>query len=192
MNTDPQILSIFKETNALLEGHFILSSGRHSRRYFQCAKVLQHPEFLTAFSIMIADEFESSQPDVVISPAIGGVVLGTEVGTQLGVRTIFAEREKGEMVIRRGFEINPGEKVLIVEDVITTGGSVKEVIELVEQAKGNIIGVGVLVDRSNETAKVHTKQYSIINLNLESFSEGNVPSDLAKIPIQKPGSKYSK
>ena len=105
MNTDPQILSIFKETNALLEGHFILSSGRHSRRYFQCAKVLQHPEFLTAFSIMIADEFESSQPDVVISPAIGGVVLGTEVGTQLGVRTIFAEREKGEMVIRRGFEI---------------------------------------------------------------------------------------
>jgi orotate phosphoribosyltransferase len=192
MNTDPQILSIFKEAYALLEGHFILSSGRHSRAYFQCAKVLQHPEFLTAFSIMIADEFESSQPDVVISPAIGGVVLGTEVGTQLGVRTIFAEREKGEMVIRRGFEINPGEKVLIVEDVITTGGSVKEVIELVEQAKGNIIGVGVLVDRSNETAKVHTKQYSIINLNLESFSEGNVPSDLAKIPIQKPGSKYSK
>lgn len=192
MNTDPQILSIFKETNALLDGHFILSSGRHSRTYFQCAKVLQHPEFLTAFSIMIADEFESNKPDVVISPAIGGVVLGTEVGTQLGVRTIFAERKKGEMVIRRGFEINPGEKVLIVEDVITTGGSVKEVVEIVKQARGNIIGVGVLVDRSNGTAKIHKKQYSIINLNAESFSEDNVPSDLAKIPIQKPGSKYSK
>jgi orotate phosphoribosyltransferase len=192
MNTDPQILSIFKETNALLDGHFILSSGRHSRTYFQCAKVLQYPEFLTAFSIMIADEFESNKPDVVISPAIGGVVLGTEVGTQLGVRTIFAERKKGEMVIRRGFEINPGEKVLIVEDVITTGGSVKEVVEIVEQARGNIIGVGVLVDRSNGTAKIHKKQYSIINLNAESFSEDNVPSDLAKIPIQKPGSKYSK
>jgi orotate phosphoribosyltransferase len=141
---------------------------------------------------MIADEFESNKPDVVISPAIGGVVLGTEVGTQLGVRTIFAERKKGEMVIRRGFEINPGEKVLIVEDVITTGGSVKEVVEIVEQARGNIIGVGVLVDRSNGTAKIHKKQYSIINLNAESFSEDNVPSDLAKIPIQKPGSKYSK
>jgi orotate phosphoribosyltransferase len=141
---------------------------------------------------MIADEFESNKPDVVISPAIGGVVLGTEVGTQLGVRTIFAERKKGAMVIRRGFEINPGEKVLIVEDVITTGGSVKEVVEIVEQARGNIIGVGVLVDRSNGTAKIHKKQYSIINLNAESFSEDNVPSDLAKIPIQKPGSKYSK
>jgi orotate phosphoribosyltransferase len=141
---------------------------------------------------MIADEFESSHPDVVISPAIGGVVLGTEVGTQLGVRTIFAERKKGKMVIRRGFEINPGEKVLIVEDVITTGGSVKEVVEIVEEAKGNIIGVGVLVDRSNGTAKIHPKQYSITSLNLESFDDNNVPSDLAKIPIQKPGSKYSK
>jgi orotate phosphoribosyltransferase len=96
------------------------------------------------------------------------------------------------MVIRRGFEINPGEKVLIVEDVITTGGSVKEVVKIVEKAKGNIIGIGVLVDRSNGTAKIHSKQYSIINLNAESFSEVNVPSDLAKIPIQKPGSKYSK
>jgi orotate phosphoribosyltransferase len=192
MNNDPHILSIFKETDALLNGHFVLSSGKHSRTYFQCAKVLQHPEFLTAFSIMIADEFESSHPDVVISPAIGGVVLGTEVGTQLGVRTIFAERKKGKMVIRRGFEINPGEKVLIVEDVITTGGSVKEVVEIVEEAKGNIIGVGVLVDRSNGTAKIHPKQYSITSLNLESFDNNNVPSDLAKIPIQKPGSKYSK
>jgi orotate phosphoribosyltransferase len=192
MNNDPHILSIFKETDALLDGHFVLSSGKHSRTYFQCAKVLQHPEFLTAFSIMIADEFESIHPDVVISPAIGGVVLGTEVGTQLGVRTIFAERKKGKMVIRRGFEINPGEKVLIVEDVITTGGSVKEVVEIVEEAKGNIIGVGVLVDRSNGTAKIHPKQYSITSLNLESFDDNNVPSDLAKIPIQKPGSKYSK
>ena len=100
--------------------------------------------------------------------------------------------KKGKMVIRRGFEINPGEKVLIVEDVITTGGSVKEVVEIVEEAKGNIIGVGVLVDRSNGTAKIHPKQYSITSLNLESFDNNNVPSDLAKIPIQKPGSKYSK
>jgi orotate phosphoribosyltransferase len=191
MSDKEKILSIFKDTNALLEGHFVLSSGRHSRNYFQCAKVLQHPEYLTAFSIMIADEFEKYKPDVVISPAIGGIVLGTEVGAQIGSRTIFAERKNGNMVIRRGFSISPGEKVLIVEDVITTGGSVNEVVKIIEKMKGNIVGVGVLVDRSNGTAKVHANQYSIINLNVESFDESEIPSDLSKIPIQKPGSKYS-
>ena len=191
MSDKEKILSIFKDTNALLEGHFVLSSGRHSRNYFQCAKVLQRPEYLTAFSIMIADEFEKYKPDVVISPAIGGIVLGTEVGAQIGSRTIFAERKNGNMVIRRGFSISPGEKVLIVEDVITTGGSVNEVVKIIEKMKGNIVGVGVLVDRSNGTAKVHANQYSIINLNVESFDESEIPSDLSKIPIQKPGSKYS-
>jgi orotate phosphoribosyltransferase len=190
MSHNDRILSIFRETKALLEGHFVLSSGRHSRNYFQCAKVLQHPEYLTAFSIMIADEFEKYKPDVVISPAIGGIVLGTEVGTQIGSRTIFAERKNGEMVIRRGFSISPGEKVLIVEDVITTGGSVNEVVKIVEEMKGEIIGVGVLVDRSNGDVKIHSNQYSIINLNVESFDESDIPSDLSKIPIQKPGSKY--
>lgn len=190
MSHNDRILSIFRDTKALLEGHFVLSSGRHSRSYFQCAKVLQHPEYLTAFSIMIADEFEKYKPDVVISPAIGGIVLGTEVGTQIGSRTIFAERRNGEMVIRRGFSISPGEKVLIVEDVITTGGSVNEVVKIVEEMKGEIIGVGVLVDRSNGDVKIHSNQYSIINLNVESFDESDIPSDLSKIPIQKPGSKY--
>ena len=191
MNNDEQILSIFRSTDSLLEGHFVLSSGRHSRSYFQCAKVLQHPEYLTAFSIMIADEFESKKPDVVISPAIGGVVLGTEVGAQLGCRTIFAERKQGEMVIRRGFEIKPSEKVLVVEDVITTGGSVNEVIALVEESKGEMIGVGVLVDRSNGSAILHPNQYSIVKLNVESFDKSNLPVDLVEIPIQKPGSRYS-
>ena len=191
MSHNDRILSIFRDTKALLEGHFVLSSGRHSRNYFQCAKVLQHPEYLTAFSIMIADEFEKYKPDVVISPAIGGIVLGTEVGTQIGSRTIFAERKNGEMVIRRGFSISPGEKVLIVEDVITTGGSVNEVVKIVEEMKGEIIGVGVLVDRSNGDVKIHSNQYSIINLNVESFDESAIPSDLSKIPIHKPGSKYS-
>ena len=191
MNNDEQILSIFRSTDSLLEGHFVLSSGKHSRSYFQCAKVLQHPEYLTAFSIMIADEFESKKPDVVISPAIGGVVLGTEVGAQLGCRTIFAERKQGEMVIRRGFEIKPSEKVLVVEDVITTGGSVNEVITLVEESKGEMIGVGVLVDRSNGSAILHPNQYSIVKLNVESFDKSNLPADLVEIPIQKPGSRYS-
>ena len=190
MSERDQILSIFRSTEALLEGHFVLTSGRHSASYFQCAKVLQHPEYLTAFSIMIADEFEDQAPDVVISPAIGGVVLGTEVGTQLGCRTIFAERKEGNMVIRRGFHIEKGEKVLVVEDVITTGGSVREVMDLVEVAGGNILGVGVLVDRSNGSVTLHNNQYSIVKLDAVSYGEDEVPDDLAAIPIQKPGSRY--
>jgi orotate phosphoribosyltransferase len=185
-----EILDIFKSTDALLEGHFVLTSGRHSSSYFQCAKVLQHPEYLTAFSVIIADEFEPSQPDVVISPAIGGVVLGTEVGTQLGCRTIFAERKDGEMVIRRGFEIKTDEKVLIVEDVITTGGSVKEVMDLVTEVGGNIIGIGVLVDRSNGKANLHQNQYSIVKMDAVSYGGNEIPEDLAVIPIQKPGSRF--
>ena len=191
MNENDQIINIFKSTGALLEGHFVLTSGRHSASYFQCAKVLQHPEYLTAFSIMIADKFEHQKPDLVISPAIGGVVLGTEVGTQLGCRTIFAERKNGAMVIRRGFDIKCAEKVLIVEDVITTGGSVKEVMNLVQSADAEILGIGVLVDRSNGTVDLHRNQYSIIKLNAVSYNENELPHELAEIPIQKPGSRYS-
>ena len=191
MSEKNHILNIFKDTGALLEGHFILSSGKHSSKYFQCAKVLQHPEYLTAFSIMIADQFEDQKPDVVISPAIGGIVLGTEVGAQLGCRTIFSERKNGAMVIRRGFNLEHDESVLIVEDVITTGGSVKEVMNLVKKANAKILGIGVLVDRSSGDARLHDNQYSIIKLKAESYHEDEIPSELEAIPIQKPGSRYS-
>jgi len=187
-----QIIDIFKKTNALLDGHFILTSGRHSSTYFQCAKVLQYPEYLAAFSILIANQFKKLKPDIIISPAIGGIVLGTEVGVQLGCRTIFSERNKGKMVIRRGFEINPNDNVLIIEDVITTGGSVKEVMDLVTNSSGNIIGVGVLVDRSNGKANLHPNQFSIIELEAISYKDSEIPEDLALIPIQKPGSRYLK
>ena len=186
------MLSIFRSTEALLDGHFILTSGRHSSTYFQCAKVLQHPEYLTAFSVILADEFEAMKPDVVISPAIGGIVLGTEVGTQLGCRTIFAERKEGKMVIRRGFEILKDERVLVIEDVITTGGSVKEVMDLVTNNDAEIVGVGVLVDRSNGTASLFEKQFSIVELDAVSYGDDEVPNELAAIPIQKPGSRHLK
>ncbi len=185
-----QIINIFKSTNALLEGHFVLTSGRHSNTYFQCAKVLQYPKYLISFSKIISDEFKKQDPDVVISPAIGGIVLGTEVGTQLGCRTIFSERKDSRMVIRRGFDIKKGEKVLIVEDVVTTGGSVKEVMDLIEPLGAEIIGLGVLVDRSNGSVKLHENQFSIINLDVVSYAKGNIPKSLAIIPIQKPGSRY--
>ena len=185
------IIDIFKSTNALLEGHFVLTSGRHSSTYFQCAKVLQYPEYLTSFGSLIAKKFIDQNPDLVISPAIGGIILGSEVGRQLGVRTIFSERKEKEMVLRRGFEIKPGEKVLIVEDVITTGGSVKEVIKIVENAGGNIIGVGVLVDRSNGTISLHNNQYAVASLEVISFEEAKLPEELSLLPIQKPGSRFS-
>ena len=184
------MLSIFRSTEALLDGHFMLTSGRHSATYFQCAKVLQHPEYLTAFSVILADEFEPVEPDVVMSPAIGGIVLGTEVGTQLGCRTMYAERKEGKMVIRRGFELSKGERVLVIEDVITTGGSVKEVMDLVTDMEAEVIGVGVLVDRSNGTASLHENQFSIVELDAVSYGDDEVPDELAVIPIQKPGSRY--
>ena len=167
----------------------MLTSGRHSATYFQCAKVLQYPEYLTLFAREIAAHFENAEIDAVISPAIGGVVIGTEVGRQIGVRTIFTERKEGEMKLRRGFEIEEGENILVIEDVITTGGSVKEVIDIVEQNKGNIIGVGVVVDRSNGKVQLHNDQFSVLQHAAISYAEDDIPKELADIPIQKPGSR---
>ena len=182
-------LNIFRETGALLEGHFVLTSGRHSPSYFQCAKVLQHPQYLSMFSQKISDHFESLDIDTVISPAVGGIVIGTAVGRLMNKKTLFAEREKGQMVLRRGFSINTGEKVLVVEDVITTGGSVKEVMDLVEANGGLVVGVAVIVDRSNGKVVLHDNQFSIVPMEVKSYDESDIPDFLAKIPIQKPGSR---
>ena len=184
-----KIIDIFKKTGALLDGHFILTSGRHSPSYFQCAKVLQYPKYLNWFAQKIADNFVNSNIDAVISPAIGGIVLGTEVGRLLNVKTIFAERKNGYMCIRRGFKIKENDKLLIIEDVITTGGSVIEVIDEVTKFDGIISGVGVLVDRSNGQAQLHKNQFSIIELEAVSFEPDKIPDSLKDIPIQKPGSR---
>ena len=184
-----EIIEIFKETEALLEGHFILTSGKHSPSYFQCAKLLQHPGYLSKFANLIAQNFHHTDIDTVISPAIGGIVLGTEVGRILDVKTIFAERKNGEMCIRRGFEVYEGQNILVIEDVITTGGSVQEVMNEVKKMGGVISGVGVLVDRSNGSVKLHQNQFSIIELQAVSYHPDNVPDSLKKIPVQKPGSR---
>lgn len=142
------ILEMFTRSGALLEGHFLLTSGNHSNQYFQCAKVLQYPEYAEKLCGIIADHFKDKKIDIVIAPAIGGIVVGQEVARQLGVRSIFAERKDGAMQLRRGFEITAGERVLVCEDVVTTGGSVIEVIEIVKQHGGELAGVGYIVDRS--------------------------------------------
>ncbi len=184
-----QILEIFRETKALLEGHFQLTSGLHSPQYFQCARVLQFPKYLHLLSGEIARHFEYSEVEVVISPAIGGIVVGTEVGRMLGARTIFAERKDGAMELRRGFEILPGERILVVEDVVTTGGSTKEVIDLIHRAKGCLVGTGCIVDRSNGKAQFDTKQYAVLQLEVVTHQPPECPLCLAGSTAVKPGSR---
>ena len=192
MSTSDHVLDIFRETGALLQGHFILTSGRHSDSYFQCAKVLQHPEHLQLFANEIVDGFRDLSIDLVISPAVGGIVLGTEVGRQLNVQTIFTERENGVMTLRRGFEILAGNNVLVVEDVVTTGGSVQEVMNVVIKAGANIVGVGVLVDRSGGAVKLHDNQFCVTELEVVSYGADEVPEELASIPVLKSGSRSLK
>lgn len=184
-----QILQIFKETDALLEGHFVLTSGLHSPHYFQCAKVLQYPKYLHLLAGDIAKHYEYSEVEVVVSPAVGGIVVGTEVGRVLGVRTVFAERENGVMKLRRGFGIKKGERVLVVEDVVTTGGSVDEVCALVKNSDAKLVGIGCIVDRSNGKAQFDAKFYSVMEMDVQTYPADNIPETLAAIPISKPGSR---
>ncbi len=184
-----QILDIFRETRALLEGHFQLTSGLHSPQYFQCARVLQFPKYLHLLSGEIARHFEYSEIEVVISPAIGGIVVGTEVGRMLSARTIFAERKDGKMELRRGFEISPGERVLVVEDVVTTGGSTKEVIELVQQCNGTLVGASCIVDRSNGKVQFETKQFSVLPMEVVAYQPSDCPMCKEGTPAVKPGSR---
>ena len=185
-------IEIFKKTEALLQGHFILTSGRHSPSYFQCAKVLQYPQYLSLFSSELFDKFSNTNIDKIITPAVGGIVIGTEVGRLFEKPTIFAERENGTMTLRRGFTIEENEKVLVIEDVVTTGGSVKEVMDLVLNKKGLVAGVGIIVDRSNGAVDLHQNQISLVSLEVESYSDEDMPLSLKSIPLQKPGSRSIK
>lgn len=184
-----EIIHIFEKTGALKKGHFKLTSGLHSSTYFQCALVLQYPEYCSLIAGKIADKFRENKVDVVISPAIGGIVIGQEVGRQLGVRTIFSEREQGEMKLRRGFKLKPGERVLICEDVVTTGSSVFEVLEIVKKYQAEITGVGFIVDRSGGQVKFSENQFSLVKLSVESFRPEECPLCKENIPVNKPGSR---
>ncbi len=189
--TKDQILSIFKESGALLDGHFQLTSGLHSAQYFQCAKVLQHPRHTERLCGEIAAKFRSIKVDVVIAPALGGIVVGQEVGRQLGVRTMFTERKDGVMQLRRGFEIRAGEQVLVCEDVVTTGGSVFEVINIVKELGGQIAGVGYIVDRSGGKVKFEggDSQFAILQMDVLTYQSVDCPLCKQNIPITKPGSR---
>lgn len=187
---EKQVLDIFKKTEALLEGHFLLTSGRHSNIYFQCAKVLQHPEYTSQVCSLIAEKFQTHEIETVIAPAMGGMIVGYEVARQLNKRSIFTERENKEMTLRRGFTLAKGEKVLVCEDVVTTGGSVFEVINIVKSFEAEIVGVGSIVDRSN--GKVDFGYPFFSALKLEAVSYPPEDCDLCKnsnLPLVKPGSR---
>lgn len=184
------VLKIFKSTEALLEGHFLLTSGRHSNQYFQCAKVLQYPEYTAEICSIIAEHFKDFEIDTVIAPAMGGMIVGYEVARQLNKRSIFTERENKEMTLRRGFSLAKGEKVLVCEDVITTGGSVKEVIDIVKKFDAQIVGVASIVDRSNGKVDFGFPLFSTLKLDVVSYEPDNCPiCKEGKLELIKPGSR---
>jgi len=184
------LLALFRKTGALLDGHFVLRSGLHSREYFQCALLLQHTDIAAKVCGWLADKLRDFNCDTVISPALGGIIVGQEVGRSLGKRHIFAEKEEGKLVLRRGFEISPNERFIVVEDVVTRGGRVQETIDIVYAHGGIVSAVGVIVDRSGkETPDFGCPFVSLVQMNVETFSEDKLPPDLLKIPALKPGSK---
>lgn len=189
---DENILEIFKKTNALLSGHFLLTSGRHSNQYFQCAMVLQYPEYNTILASIIAEQFKDKEIDTVISPAIGGICVGQEVARLLNKKFIFAEREDSKLTLRRGFSITEGEKFLVCEDVVTTGGSVFEVMDIVKEHKGSVVGVGMIVDRSNGKVSFGVDQVSTLKLDVVSYQPDECPLCKEGIPAVKPGSRKIK
>ena len=186
--TGNEVLQIFRDSGALLEGHFVLRSGLHSRQYFQCALALQQMPAVEKFGAELARQVKSLGAVTVVAPAMGGLVLGQEVARQLGLRFIFVEKEQGKLVLRRGFKIAAGEKILVVEDVVTKGGRVQETIDIVQAHGGQVVGVAMAVDRSGGTVNFGVAMFSLISLQVETFEPNRLPPDLAAIPAVKPGS----
>ena len=184
-------LKILKETNALLEGHFILSSGLHSGQYIQCAKLLSYPKQAKIVCSSLCEKITNTYDkiDLILSPAIGGIVVGYEVARQLEVETIFAERTEGILKLRRGFKITDNSNVLIIEDVITTGRSALECYQIVKKNKSNLLGYACIIDRSNDKSLIKDKIVSLIKLEIETFEKNKIPTELKNIEPIKPGSK---
>jgi orotate phosphoribosyltransferase len=189
--TQEEVLNLFKQSGALLEGHFRLTSGLHSARYLQCALVLQDPQQAAALGAALADQLRalSDSPDFVIAPALGGILVAHEVARKVGVRGLFAERQNGVLSLRRGFQIRPGEKAYVVEDVITTGGSTLETMEVVTRAGGNVIAAGSLIDRSGGRTDLGVPRSALAVLDIPVFSPEECPLCKTGSQAIKPGSR---
>jgi orotate phosphoribosyltransferase len=190
MLSKEQAIKIFSDSGALMEGHFKLTSGRHSNRYMQCAQVLQYPAYTEELACHLAEKFAGEKIDYVVGPAMGGIIVSYEVARQLKVPSMFTERQDGQMSLRRGFEIGAGDRVLVVEDVVTTGGSVVEVMDVVRKLGGEIVGVGVLVDRSAGKVDFGVPLQSVLSMDIESWEADSCPlCEAGQGEAIKPGSR---
>lgn len=192
--TEEEVLAEFRAAGALLQGHFVLSSGKHSANYLQCARVLMNPERAARIAVALAQKLPRevrSTIDLVISPAMGGIIIGHEVGRALNVDALFLERPQGTFELRRGFEIQPGQKVLMVEDVVTTGLSSRQAIEAVRAAGGEPVAEVAVVDRSAGEADLGLPFYPLVSLNFPVYDPDSLPPELAAVPATKPGSRKS-
>ena len=188
-------LDILRKTNALLEGHFVLSSGLHSSKYIQCAKLLSFPHKAEKICKSLADKIKKKFKnfDLILSPAMGGIIIGYEIGRLLKKETIFCERVKGKFQLRRGFQIKKGSKVLIIEDVITTGKSSMECVKLIKNSKAKLIGFATIIDRSSKNnLKIKKNIVSHLKISVPTYKKNNIPNELKLIPISTPGSRYTK
>jgi orotate phosphoribosyltransferase len=183
------VLSLFRESGALLEGHFKLSSGLHSGGYLQCALVLQHPKHAEALGRALGEKLKSLGATVVLSPALGGLIIGHEVGRVLGVRAIFAERQEKTLTLRRGFSLEPSDRVVVIEDVVTTGGSTKETMVVAEQAGAKVVGAGSVIDRSGGNATLGVPFSSLVSFSLPTYQPEECPMCREGRPVTKPGSR---
>jgi len=187
--TRDEVLDLFRRSGALLEGHFRLTSGLHSPGYLQCALVLSHPEWAALLGHAIADRIRSVRPTVVLSPAIGGIVIGQEVGRALGVRALFAERQDGQLTLRRGFTLSESDRVLVVEDVLTTGGSTRETMNVAKAAGAQVVGAASIVNRSGGAAKFDVPLESLLDYSLPTYEPEKCPLCAKGLPVVKPGSR---
>jgi orotate phosphoribosyltransferase len=184
-----RVEEILQKSDALLNGHFLYTSGRHGEQYMQCAKVLQYPDFTEELAIEVAKHFAAEEVDIVLAPAIGGIVWGYELARALKAKSIFAERDNGKMTLRRGFELPKNARVVVAEDVYTTGGTIREIIEIAKAQGANIVGVGVIVDRSGGKMELDTKAVAAYSTEIISYPPDECPLCKQGIPVVKPGSR---
>lgn len=184
-----EVIRLFRGCHAWLEGHFVLSSGLHSHEYLQCAIIQQYPTLISRLSQALAERFIGDEVNCVASPALGGIIVGYETARHLGARAIFAERQDGVLKFRRGFDVNPKDRVLIIEDVVTTGGSVEELVALIQNAGATLIGVGALVDRSGGWVSFDVRYHALLSINLKTFPAADCPLCKEGVPLSKPGSR---
>jgi orotate phosphoribosyltransferase len=187
--TESEVLDLFRHSGALLEGHFRLSSGLHSDRYLQSALVLQHPDFAEQLGRALAARLEHLQPTAILSPALGGIVIGQEVGRAMQIRALFAERQDGALSLRRGFTLSPSDRVVVVEDVITTGGSTRETVAVAEAAGAHVMGVAAIIDRGSDPGRLDMPLQALVRMEVPAYPPESCPLCAKGVPVTKPGSR---